>query len=523
MIMVKYLTKLNIVFALQCAAVIAVIAFHAPRELFLATAGIIVFFVVFSPMEDTVLFIVRSIPVFVALPITEQFDSLNMWRIVVAIVFCKWFSVPARTRVFFSSVQGLFDEAKTDGKNALRALWRQWRIEALSVALFVIACVSLIGAADVGTGIKRILFFVNLGMLFFVVRSVARTIPLKKIAANVVLSGMLVVSAGFIQLLSAYTMDVDSFSEFWALVVNKSLYGTAWANIAIAANTWFAYYGGTIHLRMFSSFPDSHSFPLYLLMVAGFAITLFAFEERRVVRSALLLFIIAMMFEAVLSGTRGIWVSILFAILFLGIAAVRKYAIRRELAYAAVPLVLFLVSLPLAGLIFNSPQFRFAGTALEKQVFSERIRSIIDTEETSNQGRIFIWKATLRSMAAHPLFGVGIGNFPVVLSLNASAIKAGASAHNLYLNFFAELGVFGFIASSMLIYELCRRAWRMRLVQDAPVRFFAFNVLLYLIWIVWYSMTDVAIFDERAFLLLMVMLGTLFALKQTEAVAQERS
>ena len=70
-------------------------------------------------------------------------------------------------------------------------------------------------------------------------------------------------------------------------------------------------------------------------------------------------------------------------------------------------------------------------------------------------------------MGKHPLLGVGIGNFPVVLALNPSASKAGASAHNLYLNFFAELGVLGFVATSLFIVVIikkdgiCLRAVRM--------------------------------------------------------------
>ena len=520
--MYKIFTKLNIVFALQLVAVIATVIFDVPREIFLFTASIMVFFVAFSTLEESVLFVARSIPLFVALPITEQFDSLNMWRIIVALMFAKWFFSPERLHGLFTTLRALGAQARVSITDAARTAWRRWRIEVLSVALFLIACLSLIGASDVMGGIKRILLFVNLSMLFFVVRSVTTKESLRAISRNAVISGVLVAGVGLIQLLLAYTMNVDHFSEFWALTVNKTLYGTAWANIAIAANTWFAYYNGTIHLRMFSSFPDTHSFPLYLLMVTGFAITLLAFETKKVLRYALFVLIAVMMFEAVLSGTRGIWASIIFPIMFVGYVAVRKYARRSELAYASVPLVLFLISLPIAGIIFNSPQFRFTGTAAEKKVFAERIKSIIDTEETSNQGRIYIWKATLHSMVAHPFLGVGIGNFPVVLALNPSAIKAGASAHNLYLNFFAELGILGFVASSVLIFELCRRAWLVFRRYDGMTRFFAFNVLLYLIWIIWYSMTDVAIFDERPFLLSMIFVGALFAIEPKESSVSER-
>lgn len=507
--MKRYVTKLNIVFAVHLITTTAVVFGGLPRELFLFSAGIVVFFSIFSSHEDVLFLIARSIPIFVALPLTERFDSLNMWRIVVLILFSKWLLDAARIRFIINELTALMRAIKTNIWSGMVRAWRQWPIEFLFVALILISFLSLAGAADVGGGVKRIIYFVNLSMLFFVVRSITARGNVTRIALNVVYSGIIVLLIGILQLVLAYTMNVDRFSEFWALQVDTSLFGSAWAHIAIAANTWFAYYSGTIHLRMFSSFPDTHSFPLYLLIVMCFSVTLFAFEKNKIKRYALAFVIALAACEAVLSGTRGIWASALFAALFAAYCIIRRYPMRKE---ALIPLGLFFVSLPLAALIFNSPQFQFTGTATERAVFSERIKSIIDTEETSNQGRIYIWKETLRSMGKHPLLGVGIGNFPVVLALNPSASKAGASAHNLYLNFFAELGVLGFIATSLLIAVILKKGWDLFMhARDEYIQFFAANALLFLIWIMWYSMTDVAIFDERAFLLLMILVGVLFA------------
>ena len=508
--MKRYLTKLNIVFTLHLAVTAAVVFLGLPREFFLYSAGIVIFFSIFEPLQDSILLIARSIPIFVALPLSEQFDSLNMWRIVVLILFLTWLVNLARMRCIIDEVRAIMRAMKANMWGGIRYAWRQWPIEFLSVALVLISFASLVGAADISGGVKRIIFFLNLSMLFFVVRSVVTRENAARIAMNAVYSGIIVVFVGVFQLVLAYTMNVDRFSEFWALTVNKVLYGTAWANIAIAANTWFAYYSGTIHLRMFSSFPDTHSFPLYLLMILCFSVTLFAFEKKRIKQYLLVTVIALAAFEAVLSGTRGIWASAVFAVVFIGYLFVRRYPVRK---IALLPLVLFFISLPLASFIFNSPQFQFSGTPAERAVFAERIKSIVDTGETSNQGRIYIWKETLRSMGKHPLLGVGIGNFPIVLALNPSAIKAGASAHNLYLNFFAELGVLGFIATSLLIAVILKKAWELFMRgDDAFTKFFALNALVYFVWILWYSMTDVAIFDERPFLLLMLLMGMLFAL-----------
>ena len=87
MVLSRYLTKLNIVFAMQLILVALAVLDVLPREAFLFSAGIFVLFALFEPIEETVFLIARSIPILVALPITDTFDSLNMWRLIVFIIF----------------------------------------------------------------------------------------------------------------------------------------------------------------------------------------------------------------------------------------------------------------------------------------------------------------------------------------------------------------------------------------------------------------------------------------------------
>ena len=506
----KHLTNLNVVFAVQLLAVVLGVIGVLPREIFLFSAGLLAFFVLFSSLEESLYLIARSIPLFVALPITESFDSLNVWRIVVLLVFLKWIFSRDILGGLLSHLRRLVQKARQSALGGLGFAWNEFRVETLATLLFAVSVASLVKAEDAVLGVKRIIFFLNLWMLFFVVRAVATHENFRRIAWNAVGGGIIVLAVGLLQLAMAYAVPIDDFAEFWALEVHKTLYGTAWANIAISANTWFAYYNDTIHLRMFSSFPDTHSFPLYLLLMICATMALLPAERGR--RRGILIAAIALAAaEVVLSGTRGIWASIVFPILFLGYLWWRRFALR---PLVFLPFVLFFTALPLSGLVFGSTQFQLQGTGEERLVLAKRIRSIIDTGETSNQGRIYIWKETLKSIGHNPLLGVGVGNFPTILKLNPTAIKAGASAHNLYLNFLAELGLFGFAIFALVMYEIWRSAWRLfRERSDAMLSFFGLNFLLYFLWILWYSMTDVAIFDERAFLLLMVLTGTVFALE----------
>ena len=75
-------------------------------------------------------------------------------------------------------------------------------------------------------------------------------------------------------------------------------------------------------------------------------------------------------------------------------------------------------------------------------------------EESSNQAHLIAWKAGLRMIAAHPLAGVGLGNFKWVIrrfmddadeqkreALWRQGVNAATIAHNTYLEVAAELGL----------------------------------------------------------------------------------
>ena len=58
-----------------------------PVEASLFLTGLLIFYFIFSPIEDSLWVFIASIPLFVALPITENFDSMANWRILLAIMF----------------------------------------------------------------------------------------------------------------------------------------------------------------------------------------------------------------------------------------------------------------------------------------------------------------------------------------------------------------------------------------------------------------------------------------------------
>ncbi|MEK7124052.1 MAG: O-antigen ligase family protein, partial [Patescibacteria group bacterium] len=368
----------------------------------------------------------------------------NTWRPLVFILFLK--TIWRFRNEIFGAGREIIGQAKNSLIGGVKFVYQNYKIEFLSFLLFAVAVFSLLKAQDFIFGARRLVYFANLGMLFFAARAVVKKENLAEFSKNIIISGAIIAVAGAAQLVSSYLMTIDDFAEFWALTVQQNLYGKAWAYIVISANTWFAYYQDTIHLRVFSFFPDTHSFPLYLLIVSSFVLSLILRAKFIIGKNYFWFLAFLNLFTAclILSGTRGIWASIVFPAAFSVWVLFNDFETKKYARFLFLPIMLFFLLLPLAALVYTSSQFKSPETESEKNIFTERLKSIIDAGETSNSGRIFIWKETLKSIAREPLLGVGLGNFPVVLKEDVALLKAGASAHNLYLNILAEIGIFGF-------------------------------------------------------------------------------
>ena len=357
------------------------------------------------------------------------------------------------------------------------------------------------------------IFFVNAALVPIVAYAVSRrNDPVRNnTIVAIAWAAIMVIVAGFIQLASTYLMDIYAFMRIWGEGIQLRQFGSLWSQIAVhMGNTWLAYYGAQLSLRMFSVFPDSHSFPVFLLLaIAGLAAVGFKPLTNGIwrTRGALSVVWIPLGFLAIiLSGTRGIWAAsvgiplIIFAALWwmrrTGVAPDCRQAWKYLAAWMAAFYLLFAVAWP----IFVSPQFLLSGG--DRGLLIGRFRSIVDFGETSNRARLVIWSATLTSIAHHPLLGVGLGNFPVVLGQQTILAKAGSSAHNIWLHIAAELGVPALLPAVAVFVLTIMGAYRVFVrTRDHALSWYAGWMLIALPWIAAYLLTDAALFDERALLI----------------------
>src|SRR3990167_9719842 len=81
---------INIVFSVNLMLVFLIAFGILPRQIAFLVMGFIIGFIIGFPIKQGVNLFLRSIPFFIALPITENFDNFNIWRVVLVVIFLKW-------------------------------------------------------------------------------------------------------------------------------------------------------------------------------------------------------------------------------------------------------------------------------------------------------------------------------------------------------------------------------------------------------------------------------------------------
>ena len=512
---------LNWVFVSQLVLFGLIVTGVLPRTVVPYLAVALAVYVLFASLEDATLLFVRSIPFFLAIPITANFDNFNTWRILAGIIFLKWMVKDQNLKI--KSIYILIRSYCS--VNMLN------KISLLLLSLFLLSTLSIIPAPDKILAVKRIIYFANLSLIGFIIFDLTQKQNFaKRLIKNISIPVIIVTIVGFIQLASTYFIDIYQFMRIWGEGIQCRQFGEQWCNIAVQmGNTWFAYYGEQLSLRVFSLFPDSHSFPQFVLLglPAIFALALSRFginnfenlKKMYRTRTRLIIIMVPMvLLIAILSGTRGIWaasmgVLVIIAMIIVwmkktGIDIGHKNIFKYIAGYMAVFFLLFSIAYP----IFVSPQFLLSKG--DWGLFGSRIKSIIDFGETSNAQRIEIWKKTLISIKERPLLGVGIGNFPVVLSQDLFLAKAGSSAHNIYLNIAAEMGIPALIFALWFLWLLMQKIYN-NFTNSKNWEIIVYNsaALIFVPWVLIYGLTDVALFDERAFLLFVTTIALILSTK----------
>jgi len=520
--------KKNIVILLTELTVIFLMIFNIlPREASLIVTGIMIFYFIFSPVEDSLWVFIASIPLFVALPITQSFDSMSNWRILLSVLFLV---------LFFKSGLSI-NLAKIKQGWKLKEKIKHYPGEILTGIFLLIGFLSLFIASDFVSGFKKLLFLINAFLLFIIIRNVAykNKEAIFKIFNALKVAAGLVLILGFIQLFSTFFIQLYRFWFFWARQVIPVFYGQTMGDLLSYSNAWFSYYAYQVPtLRMFSIFPDSHSFAFFVILSLPILLTMvFLNSGGNKKKTAFLYLLLSLaLISIIFSGSRGAWVSaILSLVLFLFVIllfysptvqswtnffrpkSTKNWSKSIQLIIGS--LIIFFLLFPISSGILLISQFR-EGMDLDKLSIFERARTITDLNELSIKSRLDIWQRTADSIIKYPVLGVGLGNFPLIINEDISAAKKGASAHNLYLDVAAEMGIFALLVLLAVFWQIFRNAWQIFYTSNDPFfRAWAGFFILALVWILGYSLFDIVLLNDKVLLFFIANLGLLYAAKSS--------
>ncbi len=505
-----------IVLALEILIVVLTGIGILPKDAILIITGLLIFYFLFSEVEDSLILFIISIPLFAALPI-GNFDSMANWRILLAILFlCLFFKQGLSIKVvknklgnFFKGIKAAFREGEPRPDKSGREKSRHYPMEFLTVIFLGVGALSLLAATDLIVGVKKILFLVNIFLLYIIIRNVIANnkemIP--KIIKAGAFAGIISLIVGYSQLIFVLLKPLYTFWHWWTRNVISVFYGDNLSGLLTVSNTWFSYYENSAPtLRMFSVFPDSHSFTLFTIISLIFISFLLVFKayKSRVINYGLWLLIVLSFLVLVFSGSRGVWVSAVVPFLCLIFLTFFKRKIKLPMPVIDRPvikilnamLIIFVLSFPVSSWILSQS---YQADGDDASLAFKRAKSITDLEELSVKSRIGIWRASFQSILKNPILGVGIGNYPVVLDEDISAAKKGASAHNLYLDVASEMGLIGLIILLLVFWQIFKKSLK------RPI--FAF----FLTWILIYNLFDVVLLNDKVLLLFMVALGLLYS------------
>lgn len=506
----KYFTALNIIFGLEIFVVILAAAGLIPREAILIWTGLAIFYVVFSPLKDSLWLVVASLPLFASLPLSNNFDTLANWRILIAVLFlCLFF----REKIWLKLLKN-----ETGG-------WRfkkigHYILKYLTPVFLLIAALSL-GVAEYKTlAAKQLLFLINIFLLFFITRNLTRDKgSILKIWQAAAVGGVVAIAAALLQFFIVFFIPLIDFWQFWAGRVINFFYGQNLAWLLSYSNTWFAYYNSAPPtLRLFSVFPDSHSFAMFSLILVPIFLALAMFYQQR--RRFFWVLAGLAMLGAVFSGSRGVWISALpvaGTTLYFWLREREKVMPKQAAVSLMIFALIFLASTVYPPIFYQIQAWQTGQYSSSTISLFERAKSISDLDEASNKGRLEIWRSSALSIVQKPWLGVGLGNFVSVINEEAGAAKKGASAHNLYLDIAAEIGVFGLLVLLVIFADILRTAWLVwRRSFEPHFKFFGLFFGLYFIWILGYSFFDVVLLNDKVLLLFMVSLATLYSIKNID-------
>lgn len=266
------------------------------------------------------------------------------------------------------------------------------------IACFVIlSAFSIFVSPDIGFSFYN--FYNLMGRYIFiyylVVQNISTRKQLKYLLSTLLASSLAVVAYGFYQ----YIYGIDITSMLW---VDGEQFPE-------------------LKTRVFSTMQNPNILAGYLLVMMSLLFGVICKIRKKKAKILLGTCFILMGICLGMTYCRGAWISLVLVIAAYGLFHNRK-------------ILLALVLVCVLVLIFDAS-------------IAERLVSVFNVSDTSSNMRFALWESTVAMISEHPLLGVGWGAYWMVYPeydffIQNDAVKI-VHAHNMYLNFAAEIGIAG--------------------------------------------------------------------------------
>ncbi len=426
-------------------------------------------------MFDWLLLLIGYLPFQIAINPGYGFDLASL-RLFIVVFFIIWF----------------FKKAK-EGNFEIGAYLNNLQSIGL-LSFLILISLSLIGAANPFWGVRKIIYFLSVFPLYFIVINlVDEWYKIKKVIYFLLAGGGIFATAGLAQFLAQFFFSFEKIYNFWAINIISVFSGFNYGSMLLSYPSWLVEINGRVFSRAFSLFSDPHMLAFYLGLILPLAFSLLVHQWVAKHQHSFIFYSLYFLFFVVLllTFTRGAYMAVI---------AVFSVLIFLSWRYLNVRGLIFLLLLSL--LVFIIPITPIA----------DRFYSSFNTQEESNIGRLSMWQEAGKAGLENPLVGVGLGNYSLIIDSKLD-YRNPITAHNLYLDLFSETGALSLLVWLVLIlgtaWQLLRRIIK---VNDSPKRAILIGLAGSLLYFFCHSFFETAVYNPSILAVFMVLLGLSTAL-----------
>lgn len=424
-------------------------------------------------MFKWLLLLIVYLPFQIALNPRPAFDLASL-RVFIVLLFIIWLA-----KVF--TTKGLIG-------------WACFKnLQSIGLFLFVaLAGFSLIGAENIIWGLRKLVFFLSIFLLYFlVIALVDNWLKIKKIIFVLTSGAGLIALIGLGQFIAPFIFGLERVYGFWAWYVLPVFSGFNLGAMILAFPSWLVNVDGQTIMRAFSLFSDPHMLSFYLGLVLPLVVVLLGASKKHLPTLYILYFLLFIVL--LLTFTRGAYFAIIITFLVLA-GLFWRYLKAKKIA----------LLLCLSLLIFIIPTTPIA----------DRFYSSFDMSDGSNVGRLEMWQQAGQAGLERLWQGVGLGNYSLLVDTNFG-YRNPITAHNLYLDIFSEIGIFALIVWLVLILgTIGQLFWQIRITPrselDKGQTIIRIGLIGSLVYFSVHSFFETAIYHPPILALLMIILGLSF-------------